>query len=90
MSTSTRARRAAPLAALALPALTLAGIALPGLARAQSVTALPDQVSTIRLSASSTRSAIAWALNPPKITEWIAPIRAQASIAIASSGTMPM
>ena len=27
---------------------------------------------------------------PPKITEWGAPMRAQASIAMASSGTMPM
>jgi conjugal transfer pilus assembly protein TraK len=51
MSTSTRAaRRPVLLAMLALPALTLPGIAHPGLAKAQSVTALPDQVSTIRLS----------------------------------------
>ena len=29
------------------------------------------------------------ALNPPKTTEWGAPIRAHASIAIGSSGTIP-
>ena len=40
-------------------------------------------------SASLTRSTIADALNPPKITECAA-ILAQASIAIATSGTMPM
>ena len=39
---------------------------------------------------SVTRSAIAEALKPPKITEWIAPIRAQASIAATTSGVIPM
>jgi len=34
------------------------------------------------------RSWIAFALKPPKITLWIAPIRAQASIAIGSWGIM--
>ena len=32
------------------------------------------------------RSRSATALKPPKTTEWIAPIRAQASMAMASSG----
>ena len=40
--------------------------------------------------ASLLRSAIASAEKPAKITEWIAPIRAQASMAIASSGTIGM
>ena len=35
---------------------------------------------------SFTRSLIASELNPPKITVWIAPSRAQASIATAASG----
>ena len=33
---------------------------------------------------------MAFAANPPKITEWMAPMRAQASTAMASSGVMPM
>ncbi len=36
------------------------------------------------------RSAMASAEKPPKMTQWIAPIRAQASMAIASSGTSGM
>ena len=35
------------------------------------------------------RSRRASAEKPPKTTEWIAPMRAQASIAIGSSGTIP-
>ena len=50
----------------------------------------PSQVTTKRLFPSTTRSAMAAAEKPPKITECTAPIRAQASIAIASCGTMPM
>jgi hypothetical protein len=50
----------------------------------------PSQVMMVRLFASRTRSAIACALNPPKMIECAAPMRAQASIATASSGTMPM
>ena len=41
-------------------------------------------------SASLFRSAIASLENPPKITQWTAPIRAQASMAMASSGIIGM
>ena len=50
----------------------------------------PSQVTMTRLLASSTRSTIAEAAKPPKITLCAAPMRAHASTAIASSGTMPM
>ena len=40
--------------------------------------------------ASLLRSAMASAENPPKTTEWTAPIRAQASMAMASSGIIGM
>ena len=40
-------------------------------------------------SASWMRWASASEENPPNTTEWAAPSRAQASIAMASSGTMP-
>ncbi len=36
------------------------------------------------------RSATASAEKPPNTTEWAAPMRAQASIATGSSGTIPM
>ena len=39
-------------------------------------------------SASSIRVASSRAANPPKTTEWIAPIRAQASIETIASGTI--
>ncbi len=41
-------------------------------------------------SASSMRTASSGAAKPPKTTEWIAPIRAQASIATSASGTIGM
>ncbi|MOA41760.1 hypothetical protein D3C78_1637560 [compost metagenome] len=37
---------------------------------------------------STMRPATASGENPPKITEWIAPMRAQASMATAASGTI--
>ena len=40
--------------------------------------------------ASSIRLASSCAAKPPKTTEWTAPIRAQASIAITASGTIGM
>jgi hypothetical protein len=43
-----------------------------------------------RLLASITRSLMAVGAKPPKITLWAAPMRAQASMAMASSGTMGM
>ena len=47
-------------------------------------------VTTTLASASSIRSASASEENPPNTTEWTAPIRAQASIVIGSSGIIPM
>lgn len=41
-------------------------------------------------SPSSMRERTASAEKPPKTTEWIAPIRAQASMEITASGTMGM
>jgi hypothetical protein len=43
-------------------------------------------VTTMRQRASRIRSRRDSALNPPKTTEWTAPMRAQASIVKASSG----
>ena len=39
---------------------------------------------------SSMRDASSWAAKPPKTTEWTAPSRAQASIAVTASGTIGM
>ena len=50
----------------------------------------PSAVITALQPPSSTRSRIELALKPPKITEWMAPRRAQASTAKASSGIMGM
>ena len=50
----------------------------------------PSQVTTTLACASLIRSAIDWALNPPNTTECTAPIRAQASTAMANSGIIPM
>ena len=50
----------------------------------------PSAVIDSLALASLLRSAIASLEKPPKITEWTAPIRAQASMAIASSGTIGM
>jgi hypothetical protein len=50
----------------------------------------PSAVITSVLSASWMRSRTASGEKPPKITLWAAPIRAQASIAIGSSGTIGM
>ena len=46
------------------------------------------EVINILQSESFTLPLIASALNPPKMIEWIAPILVQASITIASSGTI--
>ena len=45
---------------------------------------------TTRGLASSMRVASSCAAKPPNTTEWIAPMRAQASIAITASGTIGM
>ena len=49
----------------------------------------PSPVTSTLASASLIRSRRASAAKPPKTTEWVAPMRAQASIATGSSGTMP-
>ncbi len=50
----------------------------------------PSAVMMTRAWQSLTRSLIASLENPPKITVWITPSRAQASMAIAASGTIGM
>ena len=48
---------------------------------------MPQDALTITLGVqSSMRTANSFAANPPNTTEWIAPNRAQASIAISASG----
>ncbi len=49
----------------------------------------PPEAVTITVGVeSSMRTASSVAANPPKTTEWIAPIRAQASMAMTASGTI--
>jgi hypothetical protein len=50
----------------------------------------PSAVMMTRAWQSFTRSLIASLENPPKMTVWITPRRAHASIAIAASGTIGM
>ncbi len=50
----------------------------------------PSAVMTSFACASLLRSATASAEKPPKMTEWVAPMRAQASMATAASGTIGM
>ena len=50
----------------------------------------PSWVMTTLASASMMRLARASEENPPNTTEWTRPSRAQANIAIGSSGIMPM
>jgi hypothetical protein len=50
----------------------------------------PSAVMTSEASASSTRARMLSALNPPKMTEWIAPRRATASMAMTASGITGM
>ncbi len=52
---------------------------------------MPHEAETITFGfASSIRLASSSAAKPPNTTEWIAPIRAHASIAITASGTIGM
>jgi len=52
---------------------------------------MPQEAETISLGlASSMRLASSFAAKPPKTTEWMAPMRAQASMAITASGTIGM
>ena len=54
-------------------------------------TSMPQEALKIALgAASSMRLASSGAAKPPKTTEWTAPMRAQASMAMAASGTMGM
>ncbi len=51
----------------------------------------PQEAETITFGcASAMRAASSAAAKPPNTTEWIAPSRAQASMAIAASGTIGM
>lgn len=51
----------------------------------------PQEAETTTLRAtSSIRRASSRGAKPPKTTEWTVPIRAQASIAMAASGTIGM
>ena len=56
--------------------------------RAPSMPQLADRI-TLGL-ASSMRVASSFAAKPPNTTEWMAPMRAQASMAKTASGTMGM
>ena len=54
-------------------------------------TSMPQDADRITLGvASSIRVASSGAAKPPNTTEWMAPSRAQASIAITASGTIGM
>ena len=50
----------------------------------------PSAVITAQQPPSSIRSSRDCALKPPKTTEWMAPMRAQASMAMAASGIIGM
>jgi len=55
------------------------------------LTSMPHEADSIRRGlASSMRVASSFAANPPNTTEWIAPIRAHASMAITVSGIIGM
>ena len=52
---------------------------------------IPADAATITFGvASSIRAASSFGANPPNTTEWIAPSRAHASIAMTASGTIGM
>jgi hypothetical protein len=52
---------------------------------------MPQDAERMTLgAASSMRAASSCGAKPPKTTEWMAPIRAQASIATTASGTIGM
>ncbi len=69
--------------AKAASTLVFRGICLP---RRQPASAVMMSLAP----ASLLRSAMASAANPPKTTEWTAPIRVQANMAMANSGTIGM
>jgi len=52
---------------------------------------MPHEAETMTFGAAwLMRAASSWDAKPPNTTEWIAPIRAHASIATAASGTIGM
>jgi len=54
-------------------------------------TSIPHEAERMSLGlASSMRLASSFDAKPPKTTEWIAPMRAHASMAITASGTIGM
>jgi hypothetical protein len=62
-----------------------------GLYSTTRLTSMPQDADTTATGlASSIRAASSWAANPPKTTEWTAPIRAHASMATTASGTIGM
>jgi hypothetical protein len=55
------------------------------------LTSMPQEAERMTLGlASSMRVASSRAAKPPNTTEWIAPMRAQASMPITASGTIGM
>ena len=79
----TRQERTFGAAAIASSAIRLSGTGVPRRHASSWVTSTSQPMSTIRPASES-------AENPPKTTVWGAPSRVQASIAIGSSGTIPM
>ena len=79
---------------------TVSTVSVPGIFSAASTLALSgtfleprrpsSAVITSLLPQSETRSAMELAAKPPNTTEWIAPMRAQASIATTVSGIIGM
>ena len=62
-----------------------------GLYSTLRVGSMPQEADRIRVgAASSMRAASSRAAKPPNTTEWIAPMRAQASMPIIVSGTIGM
>jgi len=68
--------------------MALSSSGLYSITRLPSMPQLADTITDG--AASSIRTASSLGANPPKTTECTAPIRAQASIAIAASGTIGM
>ena len=70
-------------AASAWSTLALSGMRLPPRMPSSAVMTTVEPQSAIRPASDSGE-------NPPKTTEWIAPMRVQASMATAASGTIGM
>ena len=62
-----------------------------GLYGTTRLTSMPHDADNTSFGlASSMRAASSFGANPPKTTEWTAPMRAQASMPITASGTIGM